>query len=50
LVLVPREDVIELIPLVEESDLAVRSLRDPCEIGDPEAHDKAFSREKAWTR
>lgn len=48
--LVPREDVIELIPLVEESDLAVRSLTEPCETGDPEAHDKAFSREKAWTR
>jgi len=48
--LVPREDLIELIPLVEESDLAIHSLREPCETGDPEAHNKAFSREKAWTR
>ncbi len=48
--LVPREDLIELIPLVEESDLAIRSLREPCETGDLEAHNKAFSREKAWTR
>ena len=48
--LVSREGVIELIPLVEESDLAIRSLREPCETGDPEAHNKAFSREKAWAR
>lgn len=48
--LVSREDAIELIPLVEEGDLAIRSLREPCETGSPEAHNKAFSREKAWTR
>jgi AbrB family looped-hinge helix DNA binding protein len=48
--LVPREDVIELIPLSEESDLAIRYLKGPCETGDPKAHNKAFSREKAWTR
>ena len=48
--LVPREDSIELIPLVEEGDLAIRSLGEPCETGDPGAHDKAFSRERAWTR
>lgn len=47
--LVPHEDLIELIPLVGE-DLAVHSLKEPCETGNPEAHDKAFSREKAWTR
>jgi len=50
LALVPREDKIELIPLVEESDLAICSLKEPCETGDPEAHNKAFSREKAWKR
>jgi len=22
----------------------------PCETGNPQAHDKAFSREKTWTR
>ena len=48
--LVPREDVMELIPLVDESDLTVLSLRQPCETGDSKAHDKAFSRERAWTR
>lgn len=48
--LVPHEDVIELIPLIEEGDLAIHSLKEPCETGDPEAHDKAFSREKAWKR
>jgi len=48
--LVPREDLIELIPLVEEDDLAVYSLKEPCETGNPETHDKAFSREKAWAR
>ena len=48
--LVLREDVIELIPLVEEDDLAIRSLREPCETGDSEAHNKAFSRREAWTR
>ena len=48
--LIAREDLIELVPLVEESDLAVRYLIEPCSTGDPETHDKAFSREKAWTR
>lgn len=48
--LVPREDSMELIPLVEESDLAILFLKEPCETGDPEAHDRAFSREKAWMR
>ena len=48
--LVPREDGIELIPLVEENDLAIHSLKQPCKTGDPEAHNKAFSREKVWTR
>ncbi len=48
--LIAREDAIELIPLVEEDDLAIRSLREPCKSGSPEARDKAFSREKAWIR
>ena len=48
--LVPHEDSIELIPLVEEDDLAIHSLREPCETGDPETHNEAFSRERAWTR
>jgi len=48
--LVPRENAIELIPLVEEYDLAVRSLTEPCKSGDPQAHNKAFWREKVWTR
>ena len=48
--LVSREGSIELVPLIEESDLAVRDLGEPCQTGDSEAHDKTFSREKAWTR
>ncbi|MGD0203525.1 MAG: AbrB/MazE/SpoVT family DNA-binding domain-containing protein [Candidatus Bathyarchaeia archaeon] len=48
--LVAREDAIELIPLTEEDDLAIRSLREPCKTGSPEACDKLFSREKAWKR
>ena len=48
--LVAREDAIELIPLTEEDDLAIHSLREPCKTGNPEARDKAFSREKAWKR
>ena len=48
--LVPREDSIELIPLVGEDDFAIHSLKEPCETGDPEAHNRAFSREKAWMR
>ncbi|MBS7628864.1 AbrB/MazE/SpoVT family DNA-binding domain-containing protein [Candidatus Bathyarchaeota archaeon] len=48
--LVPREDVIELIPLVEEGDLTIHFLKEPCETGDPEAHSRVFSREKAWMR
>lgn len=48
--LVAREDTIELIPLTEEDDLAIRSLKEPCTTGNPEARDKAFSREKAWKR
>ena len=48
--LVSHEDAIELIPLIEEGDLAIHSLKEPCETGDPKAHDKAFSREKAWKR
>lgn len=48
--LVPREDAIELVPLPEEDDLAIRSLGEPCETGDPKLHDRAFSRERAWTR
>lgn len=48
--LVAREDVIELIPLTNEDDLAIRSLREPCKTGNPEARKKPFSREKAWKR
>ena len=48
--LVAREDVIELIPLTDEDDLAIRSLREPCKTGNPEARKNAFSREKAWKR
>jgi AbrB family looped-hinge helix DNA binding protein len=48
--LVARENTIELIPLGEEEDLATRSLKEPLKTGDPETHDKAFSREKAWKR
>ena len=48
--LVAREDAIELIPLSKEDDLAIRSLREPCKTGNPEAHDRAFSRENAWKR
>ncbi|MCW4001484.1 MAG: AbrB/MazE/SpoVT family DNA-binding domain-containing protein [Candidatus Bathyarchaeota archaeon] len=48
--LVAKEDSIELIPLVEEDDLATRSLREPCKTGKSEARDKVFSREKAWKR
>jgi AbrB family looped-hinge helix DNA binding protein len=46
--LVAREDSIELIPLVEEDDLAIRSLREPCKTGNRDTHDKLFQREKAW--
>jgi AbrB family looped-hinge helix DNA binding protein len=48
--LVAREDSIELIPLVEEDDLAIRSLKEPCKTGNIETHDKLFLREKAWKR
>jgi len=48
--LVAREDVIELIPLTDEYDLAIRSLREPCKTGNPEARKRVFSREKAWER
>ena len=48
--LVAREDKIELIPLVEDDDLATRSLKEPCKTGNAEAHDKLFLREKAWKR
>ncbi len=48
--LVAREDSIELIPLVEEDDLAIRSLREPCKTGKSETRDRVFSRAKAWKR
>ena len=48
--LVAREDAIELIPLTDEDDLAIRSLKEPCKTGNPEARKKTFSREKAWKR
>jgi AbrB family looped-hinge helix DNA binding protein len=48
--LIAREDVIELIPLTDENDLAIRSLREPCKTGSPEARKRVFSREKAWKR
>lgn len=48
--LVAREDSIELIPLAEEEDLAIRSLKEPCKTGNAQAHNKLFSREKAWKR
>ncbi|HSQ49321.1 MAG TPA: AbrB/MazE/SpoVT family DNA-binding domain-containing protein, partial [Candidatus Deferrimicrobiaceae bacterium] len=31
--LVARENAIELIPLTNENDLAIRSLREPCKTG-----------------
>jgi AbrB family looped-hinge helix DNA binding protein len=48
--LVTRENAIELIPLTDEANLAIRSLREPCKTGNPETGKKAFSREKAWKR
>lgn len=48
--LVPRGDVIELIPLLGEDELALHVLREPCKTGDPGAHDKVFSRERVWKR
>jgi AbrB family looped-hinge helix DNA binding protein len=48
--LVARENTIELIPLTDEDDLAIRSLREPCKTGNPETGKKSFSREKAWKR
>jgi AbrB family looped-hinge helix DNA binding protein len=48
--IVAREDAIELIPLTNEDDLAIRSLREPCKTGNPKAGKKAFSRENAWKR
>ena len=48
--LVAREDSIELIPLVEEDDLAIHALNEPCKTGNTEAHAKLFLREKAWKR
>jgi AbrB family looped-hinge helix DNA binding protein len=48
--LVAREDKIELIPLAEEDDLAIHSLKEPCKTGNKEAHDKLFARGKAWER
>ena len=48
--LVARENTIELIPLTDEDDLAIHSLREPCKTGNPETGKKAFSREKAWKR
>jgi len=47
--LIVREGAIELIPF-KEGDPAAYHLREPCTIGSPEAHDKAFSRERAWKR
>ncbi len=46
--LVAREESIELIPLIQEDDLAMRSLREPCKTGNKDAHNKLFHREKAW--
>jgi hypothetical protein len=40
--LVARENVIELIPLTEEEDLAIHSLKEPLKTGNPETHGKAF--------
>ncbi len=48
--LVARENVIELVPMTDKDDAAIRSLREPCKTGNPEARKKAFSREKAWKR
>jgi AbrB family looped-hinge helix DNA binding protein len=48
--LIARENTIELIPLTDEDDLAIHSLREPCKTGNPETGKKAFSREKAWKR
>ena len=48
--LVAREDVIELIPLTKEDDLATRALKEPCKTGNPETRDKTFKRENAWKR
>ena len=48
--LIAREGTIELIPLTEKDDIAVRSLKEPCKTGNPEARNKAFSRDRAWKR
>ena len=48
--LVAREGAIELIPLTDENDPAIRSLKEPCKTGNPETGMKTFSREKAWKR
>jgi AbrB family looped-hinge helix DNA binding protein len=48
--LIARECTIELTPLTEEDDIAVRSLKEPCKTGNPKAHNKAFSRNRAWKR
>ena len=48
--LIAKEDAIELIPLTQEEDAAMRCLREPCKTGSPEAHGKSFSRERVWIR
>ena len=48
--LVARENAIELIPLTEEEDLAMRSLKEPLKTGNPETHNRIFARQKAWKR
>jgi AbrB family looped-hinge helix DNA binding protein len=40
--LVAREDVIELVPLIGEDDLAIRSLKEPCKTGNPESKKEGF--------
>lgn len=47
--LIAREGTIELIPF-KEGDPAAHHLKEPCKTGVPEAHNKAFSRERAWAR
>ncbi len=48
--LVAREGVIELFPLAEEEDVAMRYLAAPCQTGDKETRHRAFDRKRAWTR
>jgi len=46
--MMPHQDRIELIPLIEENDPAVIILKEPCKTGDPSKSALLFSRERVW--